>query len=138
MRLYDWEARFAAYIVGIARTPFRPGALDCALFAAGGAQAVTGIDPAAAFRGRYRTIEAGLKLMRAGGHEDHVAFAQAHFPAVGRAQALPADIAVVTDAGFSRSGPALGLVQGEMIYVLRGAGLGLVPIEAAGQILGVR
>ena len=138
MRLYNWEALFAAYIVGISRAPFSPGVLDCALFAAGGAEAVTAIDPAAAFRGRYRSIEAGLKLMRDAGYEDHVAFAQAHFAPVPRAMALPADIAILTDACVARCGPALGLVQGEMIYVLRGSGLGLVPIEAASTVLGVR
>ena len=53
-----------------------------------------------------------------------------------RAQALPADIAILTDACVARSGPALGLVQDEMIYVLRGSGLGLVPIEAASTIFG--
>lgn len=99
---------------------------------------MTGIDPAAAFRSRYCTIEAGLKMMRAAGYRDHVAFASAHFPPVRRVQAMPGDIAVITDAGVSPSGPALGLVQGEMIYVLRGSGLGLVPIETASTVLGVR
>ena len=47
---------------------------------------------------------------------------------------LPGDLAVVEGDG----GRALGIVQGTMIYVLRPEGLGLLPIERAVELLGVR
>ena len=51
-RLPDWEARFVAYL-GAARTAVEEGRENyCALFAAGSVEAVTGDNPAAAFRGR--------------------------------------------------------------------------------------
>ena len=40
MRLYDWESRLTAYITAVARDGFVYGRHDCALFAAGGVQAV--------------------------------------------------------------------------------------------------
>jgi hypothetical protein len=55
-RLPDWDSRFTAYLAE-ARANVRAGLEDyCALFAAGAVEAVTGENPAAAFRGRYREV----------------------------------------------------------------------------------
>lgn len=133
MRLYNWESRLADYLRRVAREDFAWGRHDCALFAAGGVEAVTGEDPAAAWRGRYATRADGLRLIREAGFADHIDAATRLFPAVPRDQVLPADLAVV-----AQDDPALGLVQGALVYVLTPGGLGLVPIEAARLILGVR
>lgn len=52
----------ASYLRGTARRPFRVGVHDCALFIADWLWLVTGTDPAAALRGRYRTPEEAAAL----------------------------------------------------------------------------
>lgn len=135
MRLYNWEARLAKYVASVAREGFAWGRHDCALFGAGGVEALTGVDPAAEWRGRYDSLAGGVRLMRAAGFADHVQAAENWHPPVPRSMAMPGDLAVVTgDVGAG----ALGIVQGAMIYVLRMEGLGLVEFERAHRILGVR
>ncbi|WP_374797259.1 DUF6950 family protein [Paracoccus sp. p3-h83] len=134
MRVYNWEARLAAYVARVAREGFAWGQHDCALFAAGAVEAVTGIDPAADWRGRYSSFEGGVKLIRKAGFSDHIAAARAWFPKVSRAEVMPGDLAVI-DTG---AGSAVSVVQGEMLYVLTEAGLGLIPAEQAASFLAVR
>lgn len=132
-RAPDWQGRLIAYLEETARQPFRPGTLDCALFAAGAVRAMTGTDPAAAWRGRYTSVKAGLKALRAAGFADHIAVVSASFAEIPPAFAAPGDLAQVTDLDGL---PALGVVQGELIYVLRpgdtrNGGVGLVPLTLA-------
>jgi len=61
------------------------------------------------------------------GFADHVALAAALLPEMPSAYARTGDGAVVA----TEDGPALGLVQGEMIYVLGPRGLSLVPRSRA-------
>ena len=54
-----WQTRdFSQFLIDRAKTPFVWGTNDCALFAADGIQAQTGVDIASDFRGKY-TDEAG-------------------------------------------------------------------------------
>ena len=132
-RLPDWRARLTAYIVKCTSMPFEPGVHDGALFAAGAVEAQCDEDHAAEFRRRYRSIRGGLRLVKWAGYADHVAIAAAILPDRPRALARPGDIAVLTTGAET----ILGVVQGEMIYVLTPTGLGLQPITAAERILGV-
>ncbi len=127
VRLPDWPARLTRYIAAAATAPFAPGRMDCALFAAGAVAAMTGTDPAEAWRGRYRTLAGGRRLMRRAGFADHEAVAAAHFAEVAVLEAKPGDLAVIATA----AGPALGVVQGPMVYVRRPECLGLVGLAAA-------
>lgn len=128
-RLPDWHPRLAIYVSSIARKPFRPGRLDCCLFAAGAVEAMTGDDIAKDWRG-YKTIENGLKSMKQAGFADHVAFVATLFDEAIHAHAAPGDIAVVDN-------DALGIVQGQMIYVMGLTGLGFVPMAQAIRIFKV-
>ena len=74
-RLPNWRHRLASYVSDKARAEFDPGQTDCALFAAGAVEAVTGHDPAQGHRGRYNTIQGGLRRLRKSGTTDHVAMA---------------------------------------------------------------
>lgn len=66
-RRSTWEADLAAYLAQKATEPFEYGVNDCCLFGAGAAAAQTGVDNAAAFRGRYSTeIGAARALRRIG------------------------------------------------------------------------
>lgn len=54
-----WDTRaYHNFLIERAKTPFAWGKNDCALFAADGIQAITGVDIAADFRGKY-SDEAG-------------------------------------------------------------------------------
>lgn len=124
MRLPDWKPRLTRYLAAAARKPYALGAHDCALFAAGAVNAVTGQDPAAAWRGGYDTKTGGLRLLQAAGYRDHFQATSAALEAIAPSFAAAGDIAAVHDGAGQT---ALGVVQGEMVYVLRETGLGLVP-----------
>lgn len=55
MRKETWPTDLAAFIESRMNTPFSWGVHDCTLFAADSALAMTGIDPAADFRGTYNS-----------------------------------------------------------------------------------
>jgi hypothetical protein len=124
MRLADWKARLTEYLGQSARAPYSIGTHDCALFAAGAVQAVTGTDLAADWRGRYTTKAEGLRQLQRAGHDDHIALAAAYLPEITPVMAAAGDVAVIRDP--ESGAVALGVVQGEMVYVLRPSGLGLL------------
>lgn len=129
MRQPDWHARLVEYLHGARVRPFQFGQHDCSLFAADCVAAMTGNDMAADWRGRYSTMRGGLRVLRKAGFDDHIALAASRFPEVAPLMAQPGDLAVVpTD-----DGPALGVVQGEAVYVLGPHGLGLVSILSASR-----
>lgn len=88
-RAPDWEERLSVYLDRVIEEPFKWGSHDCALFAAGAVNAMTGTDPAADLRGTYDdrvTAALALKERAAGtllktavawfGSPKHPAFAQ--------------------------------------------------------------
>ncbi|MFN4191809.1 MAG: DUF6950 family protein [Tabrizicola sp.] len=121
-RLPDWRSRLNDYLGEVAPADFRYGSNDCALFAAGAVRAMTGHDPAAAFRGVYSTLEGGLKRVRKAGFADHVAVVRTLFAEVPAAFAQVGDIAVLDSKGE----PVLGVVVGEVVACLSPRGLGHV------------
>lgn len=129
-RRATWRADLAAYLAGVAGHPFRPGALDCALFASGAVAAMTGADLAAPWRGQYRTLSEGRAALAAAGFADHVEFVAAHFQEIPPARAGVGDL-MVFPAARKGQPAALGVVQGAAAYVLTPAGLSLVDRLAA-------
>lgn len=63
-RLSDWETRLNAYLASVKGQPYQYGTLDCALFAASAAAAITGVDNAKAFRGKYSTQAGSIKALK--------------------------------------------------------------------------
>jgi hypothetical protein len=128
VRLPDWKSRLGRYVAGQFNQPFRPGEFDCAIFAAGAVEAMTGIDFAARFKGRYTSVESGIEALRVAGHADHLALIAFIFDEVHPAFAQPGDIALLDGGDHA----AIGIVQGEHIYALRGdgRGVGLAPRDA--------
>lgn len=123
MRRNDWRPRLTAYLADVAREPFVMGKHDCALFAAGAVKAMTGRDIARGFRG-YRTLAAGIRKARKKGFDDHIAIFADRFEDVPVSYAQVGDVAVVE----AEEGPALGIVQGEHIYMAGPAGICLKPL----------
>lgn len=85
-----------SYLRAAAGQPFAWGMLDCSLFMAGWVLARTGIDPAAALRGRYGTERGALRLARRlGGME---AVARRQMAAAGFAttrEPVPGDVGII-------------------------------------------
>jgi len=128
MRLPDWRSRLASYVADQARKRYRPGEHDCALFASGGRAALTGADPLAPVRGCYSTIEEGFELAAAHGYATPFDAVTEGLDEIAPAYAQAGDLALL-DAGDGTE--AMGIVQGEMIYVLKPRGLSLVPMTDA-------
>lgn len=126
-----WQGRLAAYIAAHHREPFVYGTQDCALFSFGAVAVMTGLDLAEGRRGRYTTLRGGIRILRSQGYDDHIALAAAHFPETTTPR--PGDLAVVP----TPDGPALGIVQGVLIYALSAAGMSMLPISAANRFFEV-
>ncbi|NRB19956.1 MAG: hypothetical protein HRU33_21015 [Rhodobacteraceae bacterium] len=122
-RLPDWRPRLSAYLAENGARAFRPGFHDCALFAAGAVEAMTGTDAAAQWRGTYRSLEDGQSLLQRAGYSDHVALVAAYLSEVHPSQAAVGDLAALPG---SDGRPALGVVQGASVYVLQPSGMALV------------
>lgn len=122
-RLPDWRSRLNAYFAEVAPVDFRYGSNDCALFAAGAVRAMTGHDPAAAWRGSYTTLEGGLKRLRKAGLADHVAVVDSLLLPVAPAFAQVGDLALLRD----HEGQGLGIVAGETVVCLSPRGLAHLP-----------
>jgi hypothetical protein len=69
-RLPDWEPRLLAWLKRCDRLPYRWGQHDCCTFAAGAAEAQTGVDFYAPFQGRYRSARGAARVLRRAGHRD--------------------------------------------------------------------
>lgn len=132
-RLPDWTPRLVRWLALAAPRPFVPGTHDCALFLAGAVEAMTGVDYAASYRGRYTTLRGGLRILRRDGFADHIALAAHHLPEISPAEARPGDGVVVE----TPDGPALGLHQGEAVWVLSPQRLALVSAARVIRAFGV-
>jgi len=66
MRPEDWPEKLAEFIASREGCAFEWGAHDCALFCCDAILAMTGVDMAAEFRGRYSNSGGAARLMRGG------------------------------------------------------------------------
>lgn len=64
-RYHDWEQRLAKLIEKRQRRAFVWGKHDCCLFACDAVKAITGVDLARGFRGKYATKASAMKMIRA-------------------------------------------------------------------------
>lgn len=109
----------------------RPGAFDCALFAAGWVKRLTGQDLAAEWRHTYRSYPQGRTLLRDAGFADLGDLAAHHLTEIdGWQAAKPGDIAAITEEGET----ALGLIGGPQIHVLTLNGLDYVHLGRATRV----
>lgn len=128
-----WRKRLLAFVRENHHRKFRPGKWDCAMFTAGAIHAMTGVDHARGWRSKYGSLAKGREMLQAIGHEDHVALIAHLFPEImvngnpAPSFARVGDVAVVVENG----GAALGIVQGDRIWVLRPSGLGTVELTNA-------
>jgi hypothetical protein len=126
-RLSDWRARFETAVDAMWRQPFAWGEHDCGPGLAGRmVEAVTGADLAADYRGRYTTAKGALGVMRRAGFDNLGDLVASVLPEIHPSQAKIGDIAAVeTDTPF---GYALGVVNGERVFVLHPDGIATVDL----------
>lgn len=123
-RFRDWRHRLNDALAKHRKAPFRWGKHDCAILAADCIKAVVGDDLARGYRGKYRSSEAGLALMREAGFEDQVAMLASRYPEIAPAMARAGDVGVI-EGPF---GAALGVFDGPHIIVFAlSGGLGRLP-----------
>jgi hypothetical protein len=125
MRVNNWPRVLHEFVISRARTPFEWGKQDCCMFVADCVQALTGVDPAAAYRGTYTNEQEACAILdRLGGVE---AIAEASgFKEVGLLYAQRGDV-------VSFQGPieiALGICVGKWIYFPGETGLVQQPLSA--------
>jgi len=64
IRAKDWEDRLNEYLSSIRRAEFTWGQHDCCMHAANAVQAMTGEDPAAEFRGKYKSHAGSVRALK--------------------------------------------------------------------------
>ncbi|WP_029723070.1 DUF6950 family protein [Sinorhizobium medicae] len=126
-RLPGWRRRFEAAIDEIKARPFAWGEHDCGPGLAGRlALAMTGVDCAAQYRGAYDSASGALRVMRDAGFDNLADLVASVLPEVHISAASIGDIAAVPDD--TPFGYALGVVNGERIFVLKTDGVGTVDL----------
>lgn len=124
VRREDWLQRLEIYLAETAREPFVWGQHDCMLDVSAMIGAMTGHDPAKAYRGKYTDRASGLALARSLGLKDHLE---------GLSQGLeqiPTGHADVGDL-VELPGHTAGIVQGRYIWAMAEQGRALVDYGAA-------
>lgn len=120
----DWQQQLHAYVKAAQRRRFTWGVWDCAWFAAGAVEAVTGTDLIADYRGSYRTPHGARRALMERGHKS---LPEAVSAALG--DALPALKAQEGDI-VETAGPALGVCTGMYVAALSIDGLQMLPPSA--------
>lgn len=121
-----WQRDLLRYLAGVANKRVVIGTYDCVIFSAGAVHAMTGWYPDPSVFA-YRTIAQGHGLLEELGHADLSAYLDLHFQSQPPAFARPGDLVLVA----SDQGEALGIMQGEMIYLVGPNGMGVYPLANA-------
>jgi len=130
-RRTDWPTRLMSVIDGAMDKPFRWGTNDCCLFACNCIQAMTDVDPAAHFRGRYDDRQAATKMLREyGGTLETVIeriSADLKFPKIEQNFAKRGDFALIAN----EYGDAMAILYGGAWLYPAQVGLGRHPVGYA-------
>lgn len=122
----DWRGRFAAEMDRQRRTVFAWGRQDCAIgLVCGAVQAITGMDLARGYRGKYRSPKAALKLMRDSGAETLSDFAALFLPEIHPSRARVGDLGILPADG--PIGEAFCIVDASGVIVMTEQGHGRRP-----------
>jgi hypothetical protein len=131
MRLPDWRGRLATYISESRTRPFQYGTFDCARFAAGAVEAITGrrlfLDI------EYDDEESGQDALQILGFQSHVEAAESVLPVAPVSMARYGDLAVISELDEE----VLGVVGGGFVLVATNRGLRNWPFKLVDRILTV-
>jgi len=124
----DWRVQLAMYLALEQDRVFSWGKSDCALFAAGAVDAMTGVDLARELRGTYTSAEQAKDVLRSMGCSTVADLADLHLPRIDRpSHAMPGDIVLIEEGPLG----ALGVSVGQAIRVRGRDVLGTLPLLSA-------
>ena len=129
----DWRARMAAAIDIVKRRPFGWNECDCVSgLAAPLVMAITGVDLFAEHADKYADADSAYRFMQELGFEDLADLVASYLPEHEHiSRASTGDIAAI--AVPTRFKHALGVVNGERIFVLSETGFGTVDLLSAAR-----
>ena len=143
-RLEGWEHRLADFVDEARSRPFLWGDSDCCLMPCDGVLAITGVDPAAKLRGRYKTLrgaQGALRRFARGGVVETVEKIAADLaaPEVTLRFARRGDICLITDPELVETGfdAMLAICLGREVGIAQVDGLRLLPLARAARAWGV-
>lgn len=124
MRFPDWPERLEAEIERHRKVPFSYGAADCFVFVADCVRAMTGDDPAAKVRGKYKTERGAASQMRkVFGAADVAGLLASLYAEIPPAMARRGDLGIVE----SDRGPVSCVIGGPQIFAKSRAGVLVAP-----------
>lgn len=135
-RAHDWPTRLLNHVEQARRTPFAWGASDCCLFACDCVRAMTGVDPAAWFRGRYKTRGGAMRALKAYGGGGLEAAARRIAIELGAPQLPPSlaqrgDVVLLSVPDCPPENLALGVCLGGHHVAQGPGGIAVVPLAYA-------
>ena len=128
-RVRDWRRRLSDVIEERRRVPFTEEN-NCALFMADCVAAITGVDLAADYRGKFKSLAEAIILLRKAGYADLCEFLTQHLDEIPPALARAGDVMAFPT---EQTGWAGGIVNGERVTVMSEAGLGTVSRDLAAR-----
>ncbi|GAB6125035.1 DUF6950 family protein [Humidesulfovibrio idahonensis] len=133
-RVSDWPARLAHVVEAERLRPFDWGTADCCLFVGDCILAMTGIDPASEFRGRYMTARGAQRCLRryCGGGVEALAekiAAEYRMPEILPKMAQRGDAVLLRTPECPPEGKSVGICVGVLMAAQGPQGLTMVPVE---------
>jgi hypothetical protein len=119
MRVDHWRSKLLAFLDSQEREPFAYGVNDCLLMTAGAVAAVTGVDHAAPYRGRYTTLRGGKRVIGM----TPLDLVASILPEILPVEAGDGDIAAKRESAEW----SFGVIVGAHFYVRTETGLGILP-----------
>lgn len=98
LRRDDWDQRLMAVIVEHQAVGFAYGRADCATLFADVVEAVTGVDPLAEHRGRWKSERGALRVLASTGADSVAAWVAARFKEIEPVDARRGDVGYPADA----------------------------------------
>jgi hypothetical protein len=119
MRIENWRSNLLSFLDSQEREPFGFGTNDCLLMTAGAVAAVTGVDHAEPYRGRYSTMRGGKRVIGM----SPLQLVASKFPEIHPSEARDGDIA----AKMEGDEWSFGVIVGAHFYVRAPDWLGILP-----------
>lgn len=129
MRLHDWDVRLMTTVQAYRARPFVWGASDCLAFACACAEAITGNDEYAPYRGTYDDAAGAYRVILALGARDAPGALETKFAPIAIAMAQRGDLAVIVEPGGDDPLGATGVVVGAQVAGYGATGLHFVPLD---------
>lgn len=122
----DWRSKLGTYLNSVMEKPFNKTDHNCALFVADTTLAMTGIDLAEPYRGKFKTYKQGLEIMRENGYDDPYDMIEKQFTKIPVDVAKVGDIVLIRDKGIKK---ICGICVGHFALALFKDGICRVEIQ---------